>query len=105
MKTSNLFNQNLEKFSNWLKNHYIKANGQKFKSSKQYSYYMQLACADLSFNRDQFAGINQAGVLKVILKSLKNSGLFKSRTSKLQSDIISGFNAYITFKSSSQNIA
>jgi hypothetical protein len=101
---SNQLNQSLERFSNWLKNHY-KVNGKNFKSYVTYSYYMQLAVTDLRIKQDQFFSINKPGLLKAILRSLRNSGLFKSRDTKLQRDIISSFKAYIKFNTSFQNFA
>lgn len=91
------FKLRVEKFTNWLKNSYTKDNGERFKSWVNYGYYIEQAVLDLCVNPDQFASINKAGIVKSILNALDRSGKFQSRPVKIQSDIKSGFKAYIKF--------
>ncbi len=94
MKTNKV---SVEKFQNWLKNSYQKNGKGRFKSWESYGYYLEQAVVDLCINPNQFFAITSAGVMKSVLKALDRSGKFKTRNNKLQSDIKSGFKAYIKF--------
>lgn len=91
----------LSGFAYWLnRSHYYKVgdNLKKFKSGLAYANYMMYAISDLGIDPATFEKYSQPGLLKSFLKSLKNTGIFKQRDKKIQSDIISAFNAYIKYR-------
>lgn len=96
----------LKGFINWLvKSYYYKVGKKtqklvKFKkgSAVNYTMYMTLAIEDLGINPIDFKNYSTPGLLKSFLKSLEKSTTFKNRGEKLQSDIISAYNAYITYR-------
>lgn len=102
MKNSNYSIQNILKgYTKWLNTSYyykVGDNLKKFKSGLPYANYMTLAIFDLAINPIDFKNYSTPGLLKSFLKSLEKSTTFNNRDEKLQSDIISAFNAYITYR-------
>lgn len=102
MKNSNNTIQNiLLGYAQWLNKSYfykVGDNLKKFKSGLPYANYMELAISDLGISPKDFKMYSKPGLLKSFLKSLKVSSIFQQRDMKIQSDIISAFNAYINYR-------
>ncbi|MFT6441577.1 MAG: hypothetical protein ACJASQ_001614 [Crocinitomicaceae bacterium] len=102
MKNSNNTVQNiLNGYSKWLNKSYfykIGDNLKKFKSGLPYASYLELAISDLGISPKDFKEYSKPGLLKSFLRSLKGSSIFQQRDLKSQSDIVSAFNAYISYR-------
>lgn len=93
----------LKGFIKWLgnKHYYIKNNQSiKFKKCSIPNYIKSIALAihDLGISPLDFIKHSKPGLLKTFLKRLQESTTFKNRESKIQSNIISAFNAYIKYR-------
>lgn len=93
----------LKDFIKWLGNkHYYTKKDKliKFKKCSIPNYIKNLSRAiqDLGISPLDFIKYSQPGLLKTFLKTLQESTTFKSRDSKIQSNIISAFNAYIKYR-------
>lgn len=102
MNNSNNTIQNILKgYVKWLNSSYfykVGDNLKKFKSGLPYANYMELAISDLGMNPQDFKTYSKPGLLKSFLKSLRETSVFQQRDLKIQSDILSAFNAYISYR-------
>lgn len=93
----------LKGFIKWLgsKHYYTKKDKLiKFKKCSIPNYIKDMAHAiqDLGVAPMDFIRYSQLGLLKAFLKRLQESASFKNRESKIQSNIVSAFNAYIKYR-------
>ena len=93
----------LKGFIKWLgtKHYYTKKNKIiKFKICSIPNYIKDMAHAiqDLGIKPLDFIKHSQPGLLKAFLKRLQESASFKNREVKIQSNIVSAFNAYIKYR-------
>ena len=93
----------LKGFIKWLgtKHYYTKRNKLiKFKKCSIPNYIKDMAHAiqDLGIAPMDFIKHSQPGLLKAFLKRLQESTSFKNREVKIQSNIVSAFNAYIKYR-------
>jgi|GEM_PF-5001953 len=101
MKNSNNTIQNILKgYVKWLNTSYFYKVGdklKKFKSGLPYASYMELAISDLGIRPEDFKMYSKPGLLKAFASKLELSSQFIRREAKIQSDILSAFNAYIKY--------
>ena len=101
MKNSNNTLQKiLKRFAQWLNKSYFYIVGDKlikFKSGMSYAKYMELAISDLGISPEDFKTYSKPGLLKSFASRLESSTQFLRREAKVQSDILSAFNAYIKY--------
>ena len=93
----------LHGFIKWLENkhYYIRKNKSiKFKKCSIPNYIKNISRAiqDLGISPLDFIKYSKPGLLKSFLKRLQETTTFKNRESKIQSNIISAFNAYIKYR-------
>jgi hypothetical protein len=93
----------LKGFIKWLgsKHYYTKKDKLiKFKKCSIPNYIKDMAHAiqDLGVAPMDFIRYSRLGLLKAFLKRLQESASFKNREVKIQSNIISAFNAYIKYR-------
>ena len=93
----------LKGFIKWLETKYYytkKGVLIKFKKGSIYNYIkdMALAIKDLGFTPLDFIKHSQPGLLNPFLIRLQESASFKNKEVKIQSNIISAFNAYIKYR-------
>lgn len=104
MKNSNNSIQEILKgFIKWLgTNHYYTRKDKliKFKKSSVPNYIKDMANSiqDLGMKPLDFIKHSQPGLLKAFLKRLQESASFKNREAKIQSNMVSAFNAYIKYR-------
>tara|TARA_R110001592_G_scaffold88299_11_gene260079 strand:+ start:8424 stop:8747 length:324 start_codon:yes stop_codon:yes gene_type:complete len=101
-----MFNSNnsirkiLKGYVKWLNRSYfykVGDNLKKFKSGLSYANYMEMAILDLGIKPQDFVEYSQPGLLKSFATKLESSAQFLRREAKIQSDILSAFNAYIKY--------
>lgn len=101
MKNSNNTIQKILKgYVKWLNRSYfykVGYNLKKFKSGLPYANYMELAISDLGIRPEDFKKYSKPGLLKSFASRLESSTQFLRREAKVQSDILSAFNAYIKY--------
>lgn len=102
MKNSNNSIQTILKgYVKWLNRCYfykVGDNLKKFKSGLPYANYMEMAILDLGIKPKDFIKYSKPGLLKVFASKLELSTQFLRREAKIQSDILSAFNAYIKYR-------
>lgn len=89
--------KNLEEFMNWLRDSYIKSNGERFKSWYNYGGYIATAANDLGISIVDFQRIQTPGFFKNLKKKLLSEPSFMKRQKEERSDINSGLEAYIKY--------
>ena len=101
MKNSNNSIQKILKgYVKWLNRSYfykVGDNLKKFKSGLPYANYMEMAISDLGIKPQEFGKYSKSGLLKSFASRLESSAQFLRREAKVQSDILSAFNAYIKY--------
>lgn len=102
-KRKELLTLRLESFLNdfefWLTHRYLKQNGEKFKSGKQYANYIKAACIDNNTEISKFIQIEKSSELKKFMEKLELNSNFKSRPKHTQQNIMSGLRKYELFLS------
>lgn len=95
------YKSNFEEFEKWLDlNYQYEKRGEsiQFISGRLYADYMELVMEDFGCTPEEFKLKFLPGILRQFIRSLRKSCLFKQRSIKEQSDLISALKAYKAYK-------
>jgi hypothetical protein len=87
-------------YENWLDEIYYYQQGDltiKFVSSNSYSSFMAKAIFDLNINPHDFKYYSRPDLISSLESRIMKSASFEKRSSKMQTNIVSAFRAYIKY--------